>query len=48
MLYDLPDLDTENAYVEKFFNEWISRIVKKYKFDGIRIDTMRHVRKTFW
>ncbi|KAG9284771.1 hypothetical protein G9A89_000920 [Geosiphon pyriformis] len=44
----LPDLDTENPQVVNILNEWVAKLVKTYNFDGIRIDTVRHVRKDFW
>ncbi|KAK0441147.1 glycoside hydrolase family 13 protein [Desarmillaria tabescens] len=44
----LIDLDTENPNVVTTMNTWISSLVKDYNIDGIRIDTVRHVRKDFW
>ncbi|THH07630.1 hypothetical protein EW146_g9260 [Bondarzewia mesenterica] len=44
----LPDLDTENTEVVDILNVWIERLVKEYKVDGIRIDTVKHIRKDFW
>ena len=44
----LPDLNTEDDFVQSTFNAWIRDIVAKYQFDGIRIDTFRHVQKSFW
>jgi alpha-amylase len=44
----LPDLNTENEFVASTFYTWIRDIVAKYDFDGIRIDTFRHVQKPFW
>ncbi|KIJ37080.1 glycoside hydrolase family 13 protein [Sphaerobolus stellatus SS14] len=34
--------------VVKTFYEWVNSTVKKYEIDGLRIDTVRHVRKDFW
>src|SRR5947207_1735889 len=42
------DLDTENPKVVSELNKWISWLVKEFNFDGIRIDTVRHVRRDFW
>jgi len=28
--------------------DWISETVTKYDFDGIRIDTVKHVDREFW
>ncbi|UJR24712.1 hypothetical protein I4U23_006086 [Adineta vaga] len=44
----LPDLNTENSFVISTFLSWINKIIRKYQFDAIRIDTFRHVRKPFW
>ncbi|KAI9315827.1 a-amylase [Dichotomocladium elegans] len=44
----LPDINTEDdSNVEKL-NDIVSTWVQKYGFDGIRIDTVKHVRKDFW
>lgn len=47
-LADLPDLNQDHPWVRKYLQDWISWIVKKYGFDGIRIDTIPHVPKSFW
>lgn len=44
----LPDVDTENPYVIKVFNDWIESLVSTFGIDGIRIDTVKHVQKSFW
>ena len=44
----LPDLNTESDAVKKALNEWIAWLVKEYDFDGVRIDTVKHVAKEFW
>lgn len=44
----LPDLNTGSATVKKVLNDWISWLVTEYSFDGIRIDTVKHVEKSFW
>ncbi|CAI2166187.1 2314_t:CDS:2 [Funneliformis geosporum] len=44
----LPDLDTENPVVASELNKWINWLVKEFGFDGIRIDTAKHVRHSFW
>lgn len=48
LIANLPDLNTENEFVIAEFNSWIQFIVREYNFDAIRIDTVKHVRKTFW
>ena len=47
-LCELPDLKQENTWVTQKLLDWIKDIVTKYKFDGIRIDTIMEVPKTFW
>lgn len=44
----LADLDTENPQVVEKLNEWIRWVVTEFQLDGIRIDTVKHVRKDFW
>ncbi|KAF0471852.1 alpha-amylase [Gigaspora margarita] len=44
----LPDLNTENPETIGKLNTWIHELVTTYKFDGIRIDTVKHVRSDFW
>ena len=47
-LCDLPDLKQENNWVTQTLCDWITDLVKKYDFDGIRIDTIPEVPKWFW
>jgi alpha-amylase len=44
----LADLNTEDPSIVKVINSWISDFVKKYKVDGLRLDTAKHIRKDFW
>ncbi|KAH9837571.1 alpha-amylase [Rhodofomes roseus] len=44
----LADVDTENPDVVAFFNSWIADLVTTYGIDGLRIDTVKNVRKDFW
>jgi alpha-amylase len=44
----LPDLDTENPTVVSKLLDWIHKLVQDYRVDGLRIDTVKHVRKDFW
>ncbi|KZT05143.1 glycoside hydrolase family 13 protein [Laetiporus sulphureus 93-53] len=44
----LADMDTEADNVIEFFYNWITRLVNDYGADGVRIDTVKHIRKTFW
>ncbi|KAL7746652.1 hypothetical protein RI367_008052 [Sorochytrium milnesiophthora] len=44
----LPDLHTENSSVVTALYQWIGWLVSTFHFDGIRIDTVKHIRKDFW
>ncbi|KAF9645246.1 alpha-amylase [Thelephora ganbajun] len=44
----LADVNTENLWIVTTLNRWIASLVKDYRIDGIRIDTVKHVRKDFW
>ncbi|KAA8572840.1 hypothetical protein MFRU_003g00580 [Monilinia fructicola] len=44
----LPDLNTEDPTVVLTLQTWIAKLVQKFKIDGLRIDTVKHVRKNFW
>ncbi|KAI0742255.1 glycoside hydrolase family 13 protein [Daedaleopsis nitida] len=44
----LADVDTENAGIVTSLNSWIQSLVSEYGVDGIRIDTVKHIRKDFW
>ncbi|KAI9301335.1 a-amylase [Cunninghamella echinulata] len=47
-LSGLPDIDTENTANVQKLNSIVNGWVSTYNFDGIRIDTLKHVRKDFW
>ncbi|KAF1835922.1 alpha-amylase-domain-containing protein [Decorospora gaudefroyi] len=44
----LPDVNTDSTDIKNLYNTWISWLVKEYSFDGVRIDTVKHVAKSFW
>ncbi|KAF5879587.1 putative glycoside hydrolase family 13 protein [Botrytis fragariae] len=44
----LPDLNTEDPTVVLTLQAWITKLVQKFKIDGLRLDTVKHVRKNFW
>ncbi|KAJ5126066.1 hypothetical protein N7448_005374 [Penicillium atrosanguineum] len=44
----LADLNTESKSVQKIWYSWIHNLVKDYSIDGLRVDTVRHVQKSFW
>ncbi|KAH7136192.1 glycoside hydrolase superfamily [Dendryphion nanum] len=45
---NLPDINTSNPEIRNTLNTWIKWLVNEYRFDGIRIDTVKHVEKGFW
>lgn len=45
---ELTDLNTTRPDVQALYNSWISDLVSKYNIDGLRIDTVKHVQKSFW
>jgi len=47
-LYDLPDVRTEDPNIRQLYNTWVRNMVSEYKFDGLRIDTVKHVENDFW
>lgn len=47
-LAKLADLKQENDYVRTTLLSWIKDLITKYHIDGIRIDTVPEVPKTFW
>lgn len=47
-MVSFPDLDTENPFVIKTYNDWIESLVSTFGVDGLRIDTVKHVHKSFW
>ena len=44
----LPDINTEDQNIVNTYKTWIAGLVSNYSADGIRIDTVKHVRKDFW
>ncbi|RDI80908.1 hypothetical protein Vi05172_g9091 [Venturia inaequalis] len=44
----LVDVNTEDPRVISTFNNWIPSLVSNYSIDGLRIDTAKHVQKSFW
>ncbi|KAK3330258.1 glycoside hydrolase superfamily [Apodospora peruviana] len=44
----LPDLRTQNDDIRRIWNNWISNLVSTYGIDGIRIDSAKHVEKSFF
>ncbi|KXN88042.1 Alpha-amylase 1 [Leucoagaricus sp. SymC.cos] len=46
--FPLPDLNTEDSAIVQTMNNWIKNMVQTYNADGLRIDTVKHIRKDFW
>ncbi|KAF2636860.1 alpha-amylase A type-3 precursor [Massarina eburnea CBS 473.64] len=44
----LPDVNTQSPTIRTLYQNWISNLVSEYSFDGVRIDTVKHVEKEFW
>lgn len=47
-LAGLPDFNTENPEVKKYLIDMAKWWIKEVKFDGYRLDTVKHVPKEFW
>lgn len=45
---NLPDVNTSKSEIRTLYQDWIRWLVKEYQFDGVRIDTVKHVEKDFW
>lgn len=45
---DLPDLYTQKSEIRTLYQTWINWLVNEYSFDGVRIDTVKHVEKDYW
>ncbi|KAI0544359.1 glycoside hydrolase superfamily [Xylaria curta] len=44
----LPDVNTESSDIQTLYQDWIKYLISEYSFDGVRIDTVKHVDKGFW
>ncbi|KAL7929002.1 family 13 glycoside hydrolase [Trichoderma chlorosporum] len=44
----LPDLDTQSSTIRSLYQAWVSDLVSTYGFDGVRIDTVKHVEPDYW
>ncbi|OGE49042.1 hypothetical protein PENARI_c024G10922 [Penicillium arizonense] len=47
-IVSLPDVDTTQTAVQTIWYDWIAGLVSNYSIDGLRIDTVKHVQKSFW
>uniref|UniRef100_A0A6B2L3N6 alpha-amylase n=1 Tax=Arcella intermedia TaxID=1963864 RepID=A0A6B2L3N6_9EUKA len=47
-LAGLPDLNQSNPFVANTLVSWAQQLISTYEFDGLRIDTVPEVSKTFW
>ncbi|KAJ5584238.1 uncharacterized protein N7459_004038, partial [Penicillium hispanicum] len=44
----LPDLNTELEAVQHIWYNWVESLVSNYSIDGLRIDSVFEVQKSFW
>lgn len=44
----MPDLNTEDPKVIQTLHQWIRSLVQAFQIDALRVDTVKHVRKSFW
>jgi alpha-amylase len=44
----LPDINTQSSEIRTLLYTWVRWLVTEYAFDGVRIDTVKHVEKDFW
>ncbi|KAL8924195.1 MAG: hypothetical protein Q9208_004159 [Pyrenodesmia sp. 3 TL-2023] len=44
----LPDVKTTDHFVVQTYNDWIKSLVATFGVDGLRIDTVKHVERSFW
>lgn len=44
----LPDVKTKDQRVRREYGQWISGLVSNYSIDGLRLDTVLQVEKSFW
>lgn len=44
----LADTNTEDDDVVSSLYDWIKNLVSTYSADGVRIDTVKHIRQDFW
>jgi alpha-amylase len=44
----LPDLKTSSPRVRQGYNDWIKSLTSNYSIDGLRLDTVLQVEKSFW
>ena len=44
----LVDVDTTNRFVIDTYYNWIQSFATTFAIDGLRIDTVKHVQKSFW
>jgi alpha-amylase len=44
----LADINTEDQNLVQFWYNWIANTTKTYGVDGVRIDTVKHIRQDFW
>lgn len=45
---NLPDINTQSSDIRSTYQQWIKWLISEYGFDGVRIDTVKHVEKDYW
>lgn len=45
---DLPDVHTQDDQIRGLYQTWVRWLINEFHFDGIRIDTVKHVEHSFW
>jgi len=48
LIAGLPDLNQSVPYVQEQLLSWVNSTLTKFPFDGLRIDTVKHVNDNFW
>lgn len=47
-LHGLPDLNQDNEFVRQTLLDYVKDFVQTYEIDGLRLDALRHVSRSFW
>ncbi|KAI4166473.1 MAG: hypothetical protein LQ343_008025 [Gyalolechia ehrenbergii] len=47
-IVSLPDVNTTDPFVMQTYSSWIRSLALVFAVDGLRIDTVKHVEKSFW
>ncbi|KAL8720074.1 MAG: hypothetical protein Q9225_003009 [Loekoesia sp. 1 TL-2023] len=47
-IVSLPDVNNTEPFVRQTYNSWIGSLTSVFAVDGLRVDTVKHVEKSFW